>query len=130
VVVACQFQQGSGLVQRHVREQFQRNASTCSTRTPAPWSHPIPYFHLLHLGHLPDRRGVFHRVQRCPCLVFSSSSPVFLASDPSLDIIVPACQLQIALGCSIHSRETTFKKLRHLIGPGVLVIPWLITIQF
>ena len=38
-------------------------------------------------------------------------STASLSSDPSLFFIVPACQLQIALECSIRSRETTFKKL-------------------
>jgi hypothetical protein len=37
--------------------------------------------------------------------------------------------LECGTKCSIHSRETTFKKLRLLIGPRALVIPWLITIQ-
>jgi hypothetical protein len=40
---------------------------------------------------------------------FSDTKSILLA------FIVPACQLQIALKCSIHSQETTFKELGLLI---------------
>ena len=106
------------------------------------------YQHLLHahlrLGYISCHTSIFciRAISRragfflisCAAMslsCFSSSFTDFLAFGPPLDFIVPACQLQIALGaCSIHSRETMFKKLGLLMGPRVLVMPWLNTVYF
>jgi hypothetical protein len=64
-----------------------------------------------------DASGGFSSCAALPLPWVSSSFTAFLASGPSLDFVVPACPLQIALGCSIRSRETTFKKLRLLTSP-------------